>query len=150
MTQANRVFLMEPCFNPALEAQAIGRVHRLGQMRSVEITRLIMDDSIETRLQAFLDRKYGKKLTPSPPTPNDKDAASSADKLSDDDGEKKPAATGAMVGSLKSDKANLEAEEFDLLYGVTTELEDPEAEDTTPTEAETDDTMDGLYEMTIL
>ena len=29
LTQANRVFLLEPCFNPALEAQSIGRVYRL-------------------------------------------------------------------------------------------------------------------------
>lgn len=30
LTQANNVFMMEPCFNPAAEAQAVGRVHRLG------------------------------------------------------------------------------------------------------------------------
>jgi superfamily II DNA or RNA helicase len=29
LTQANRVFLLEPCLNPALEAQSIGRVYRL-------------------------------------------------------------------------------------------------------------------------
>lgn len=29
LTQANRVFLLEPCFNPALEKQSIGRVYRL-------------------------------------------------------------------------------------------------------------------------
>ena len=30
LTAANHVFLMEPAFNPALEAQAIGRAHRMG------------------------------------------------------------------------------------------------------------------------
>ena len=35
LTQANQVFLLEPCLNPALEAQAIGRVHRMGQTRKV-------------------------------------------------------------------------------------------------------------------
>ena len=39
LTEANRVFLMEPALNPALEAQAIGRVHRLGQNKAVEIVR---------------------------------------------------------------------------------------------------------------
>ena len=29
LTQANRVFLLEPCLNPAMEQQSIGRVHRL-------------------------------------------------------------------------------------------------------------------------
>jgi SNF2 family DNA or RNA helicase len=50
LTQANRVFLIEPALNAALEAQAIGRVHRLGQKRQVEIIRLIVKDSIETRI----------------------------------------------------------------------------------------------------
>lgn len=59
MTQANRVFLMEPSMNPALEAQAVGRVHRLGQTRPVEVVRLLVDDSIETRLRAVLRRQFG-------------------------------------------------------------------------------------------
>jgi SWI/SNF-related matrix-associated actin-dependent regulator of chromatin subfamily A3 len=60
LTQANRIFLMEPCFNPALEAQAIGRVHRLGQKRSVEIIRLLMQDSVDSRMVEMLEKKYGK------------------------------------------------------------------------------------------
>ncbi len=60
LTQANRIFLMEPCFNPALEAQAIGRVHRLGQKRSVEIIRLLMKDSVDSRIVAMLAKKPGK------------------------------------------------------------------------------------------
>ena len=50
LTQANRVFLLEPALNPALEAQAIGRVHRLGQKNNVEVIRLLVENSIETRL----------------------------------------------------------------------------------------------------
>ena len=37
LTAANHVFLMEPAFNPALEAQAIGRAHRMGQTRPVTV-----------------------------------------------------------------------------------------------------------------
>jgi SNF2 family DNA or RNA helicase len=41
---------MEPSFNPALEAQAIGRIHRLGQKRPVEIVRLVVKNSVEERM----------------------------------------------------------------------------------------------------
>jgi len=52
LTQANWVFLMEPSFNPAVEAQAsIERVHRLGQKRNVKIIRLVMKDSVEIRIE---------------------------------------------------------------------------------------------------
>jgi len=60
LTQANRVFLMEPSFNPALEAQAIGRIHRLGQERPVEIVRLLVQNSYEDRMMNFLKKKYSK------------------------------------------------------------------------------------------
>jgi len=59
LTQANRVFLMEPAMNPALEAQAIGRVYRLGQRKSVQITKFIMENSFETRLLNVTERKFG-------------------------------------------------------------------------------------------
>ena len=35
LTSSNHVFLMEPVMNPALEAQAIGRSWRMGQVRIV-------------------------------------------------------------------------------------------------------------------
>jgi superfamily II DNA or RNA helicase len=113
LTQANRIFILEPCFNPALEAQAIGRVHRLGQTRNVEITRLIMKDSVESRMVKMLENKYGM--------PNEDVKEDIAD--SDIDGDKKPAAVPVMVGSLQTDKATVVAQEFDLLFGVETQLQ---------------------------
>jgi SNF2 family DNA or RNA helicase len=47
LTSASKVFMMEPQFNPAAEAQAVERVHRLGQTRDVEIVRYIMRGSFE-------------------------------------------------------------------------------------------------------
>ena len=47
LTSASKVFMMEPQFNPAAEAQAVERVHRLGQRRDVEIVRYIMRGSFE-------------------------------------------------------------------------------------------------------
>lgn len=38
---------MEPQWNPMVEAQALHRVHRIGQQRDVVITRYLIKDSIE-------------------------------------------------------------------------------------------------------
>ncbi|KAH5489267.1 hypothetical protein HBI31_133910 [Parastagonospora nodorum] len=60
LTTANKVFMMEPQFNPAAEAQAVDRVHRLGQDREVMIKRFIMDNSFEERMVELQQKK--KKL----------------------------------------------------------------------------------------
>ncbi|MCJ1256463.1 hypothetical protein MMC24_004284 [Lignoscripta atroalba] len=50
LTSGSRVYVMEPQFNPAAEAQAVDRVHRLGQKREVITTRFIMQDSFEEKM----------------------------------------------------------------------------------------------------
>ncbi|KAH4573906.1 hypothetical protein HBI62_155080 [Parastagonospora nodorum] len=60
LTTANKVFMMEPQFNPAAEAQAVDRVHRLGQDREVMIKRFIMDNSFEEKMVELQQKK--KKL----------------------------------------------------------------------------------------
>jgi hypothetical protein len=45
---ANHVHVLEPQWNPMVEAQAVDRVHRIGQDREVVITRYIVRNSIET------------------------------------------------------------------------------------------------------
>jgi SNF2 family DNA or RNA helicase len=42
LTAASRVFLLEPGLDPAIEQQAVARVHRIGQEREVLITRLLL------------------------------------------------------------------------------------------------------------
>lgn len=42
LTAASHVFLLEPCLNPALEDQAIGRAWRMGQKREVVVKRLFV------------------------------------------------------------------------------------------------------------
>ncbi len=118
MTQANRVFLLEPAINPALAAQAIGRVYRLGQTRNVEIIRLLMKDSIETRISQLIDKKHPKARAAANETGeglNENDVAATPP----------PAATtgdvvtkAPIVGSVRTDKAIVFAAEFDLLFGL--------------------------------
>ncbi|KAF3937298.1 hypothetical protein ABW19_dt0201611 [Dactylella cylindrospora] len=57
LTAASRVYVMEPQFNPAAEAQAIDRVHRLGQDREVLCTRYIMENSFEEKIVALQRKK---------------------------------------------------------------------------------------------
>lgn len=47
MTAATFVHILEPHWNPKLEEQAIGRVHRIGQTRNVLVTRYLVENSIE-------------------------------------------------------------------------------------------------------
>ena len=50
LTSGSKVYVMEPQFNPAAEAQAVDRVHRLGQRREVFTYRFIMKDSFEEKM----------------------------------------------------------------------------------------------------
>ncbi|KAF2639682.1 DNA repair protein rad5 [Massarina eburnea CBS 473.64] len=57
LTKANKAFVMEPQFNPAAEAQAVDRVHRLGQTREVDIKRFIMENSFEEKMLELQRKK---------------------------------------------------------------------------------------------
>ena len=50
LTAAEYVFLLDPWWNPAVEAQAIDRAHRIGQQRTVFAYRLIATDTVEERV----------------------------------------------------------------------------------------------------
>ncbi|KAI9891466.1 MAG: hypothetical protein M1814_002785 [Vezdaea aestivalis] len=52
-TAATHVHLIEPQWNPMVEAQAIDRIHRIGQEYDVTVTRYITPDSIETYIQTL-------------------------------------------------------------------------------------------------
>ncbi|MCJ1402420.1 hypothetical protein MMC11_005640 [Xylographa trunciseda] len=57
LTTASKVYVMEPQFNPAAEAQAVDRVHRLGQKREVTTTRFIMHGSFEEKMLVLQRKK---------------------------------------------------------------------------------------------
>jgi superfamily II DNA or RNA helicase len=50
LTAAEYVFLLDPWWNPAVEAQAIDRAHRIGQTRRVFAYRLIARDTVEEKI----------------------------------------------------------------------------------------------------
>jgi hypothetical protein len=47
LQSVNRVFIVEPQWNPSVESQAIARAIRLGQEQQVLVTRYRVEDSIE-------------------------------------------------------------------------------------------------------
>jgi DNA repair protein RAD5 len=57
LTTASNVFVMDPWWSFAIEAQAIDRVHRMGQTRDVHVTRFVIKDSIEGRMLRVQERK---------------------------------------------------------------------------------------------
>ncbi|KAL4973153.1 SNF2 family N-terminal domain-containing protein [Aspergillus desertorum] len=59
LTAASNVFMMDPWWSFAIEAQAIDRVHRMGQLRDVNVVRFIVKDSIEGRMLRVQERKMG-------------------------------------------------------------------------------------------
>jgi superfamily II DNA or RNA helicase len=50
---ADYVFLLDPWWNPAVEAQAVDRVHRIGQKSTVFVYRMITAGTIEERIEAL-------------------------------------------------------------------------------------------------
>ena len=72
LTSADYVLLLDDWWNPAVEAQAFSRAHRIGQHRTVEVMRLICKDTVEEKILALQQRKQqtadvfnlgGNKLT---------------------------------------------------------------------------------------
>lgn len=57
LTAASIVHLIEPHWNPMVEAQAVDRVYRIGQMQEVTVIRYIVPDSVETYVQVVQQEK---------------------------------------------------------------------------------------------
>jgi SNF2 family DNA or RNA helicase len=54
---ASVVVLTEPQWKPTIEDQAIARCHRMGQVRSVDVYRLLAEDSVDQRMLDVLATK---------------------------------------------------------------------------------------------
>ncbi|MBS5367015.1 MAG: DEAD/DEAH box helicase, partial [Streptococcus mitis] len=57
LTGADTVILVDLWWNPAVEAQAIGRAHRMGQEETVEVYRLVTRGTIEEKIQELQEQK---------------------------------------------------------------------------------------------
>ncbi|KAI1914070.1 DNA helicase rad5 [Ophidiomyces ophidiicola] len=57
LTTANYVYMMDPWWSFAVEAQAIDRVHRMGQLKDVKVIRFVVKNSIEERMLRVQERK---------------------------------------------------------------------------------------------
>lgn len=57
LTAADYVFLLDPWWNPAVEAQAVDRAHRIGQERPVIAYRLIARETVEEKILALQETK---------------------------------------------------------------------------------------------
>ena len=133
LTQANFIVLLDACTNPALEAQAIGRVWRLGQKRKVHIRRYIMNDSIETRIlemEAEKNRKVvvqenkeDKSKTNEVNSTNSTTTTTTTTSTSKAKGSKNDPITisfkdTAVAGSIMSSTQRFRVNEFVKLFGV--------------------------------
>jgi superfamily II DNA or RNA helicase len=59
LTAAEYVFILDPWWNPAVEAQAVDRAHRIGQSNRVFVYRLLAKDTVEEKVAALQESKRG-------------------------------------------------------------------------------------------
>ena len=57
LTEADYVYLMDPWWNPAAEAQAVDRAHRIGQTKKVNVYRLVANGTVEEKVVALQEKK---------------------------------------------------------------------------------------------
>ncbi|HEY8721404.1 DEAD/DEAH box helicase [Pengzhenrongella sp.] len=57
LTEADYVVVLDPWWNPAVEAQAVDRAHRIGQKRTVMVYRLVATGTIEEKVMALKEGK---------------------------------------------------------------------------------------------
>jgi SNF2 family DNA or RNA helicase len=57
LAEADYCFVLDPWWNPATEAQAVDRAHRIGQERTVMVYRMVSADTIEEKVMALKERK---------------------------------------------------------------------------------------------
>ncbi|KAI9876872.1 MAG: hypothetical protein M1830_005415, partial [Pleopsidium flavum] len=57
LVAASQVIIFDPFWNPYIEEQAIDRAHRIGQMRPVQVHRVLVENTVEDRILALQEKK---------------------------------------------------------------------------------------------
>ncbi|MCJ1224733.1 hypothetical protein MMC12_001378 [Toensbergia leucococca] len=57
LVAASQVIIFDPFWNPYIEEQAIDRAHRIGQLRPVQVHRILVPETVEDRIVALQDKK---------------------------------------------------------------------------------------------
>ena len=57
LVAASQVIIFDPFWNPYIEEQAIDRAHRIGQLRPVQVHRILVKETVEDRILALQEKK---------------------------------------------------------------------------------------------
>jgi hypothetical protein len=57
LVAASRVIILDPFWNPFIEMQAVDRAYRIGQMKSVEVHRILVEGTVEDRILELQQQK---------------------------------------------------------------------------------------------
>lgn len=57
LTAASQVIILDPFWNPFIEEQAVDRAHRIGQMRPVNVHKMLVENTVEDRIVALQEKK---------------------------------------------------------------------------------------------
>jgi len=56
LTCASQCIILDPFWNPYVEAQAIDRIHRIGQLKPVKVHRIVIAETVEDRILALQEK----------------------------------------------------------------------------------------------
>ena len=85
LTKASYIFHIEPWWNPAVENQATDRAHRMGQEKTVQVYRYLIQDSVEEKIEVLKEVKSRRFDALFSDSENEKDLETTSGALSQQD-----------------------------------------------------------------